>query len=142
MFLPLIIVFSLIFSRFGYFWFTSYFCSSFIERRAICWWIFLSSQYFPITLPLHEHLMDYKHLSYNTFVFWAIFGHLLSKCSQRVLHTEENSDLYYCYFYIFFCLQYSSVHWIWIDRRSSKNLLWPRWVSSTTFLLKSFLSLP
>ena len=130
--------FSFIFSRLGYFWFTSYFRSSFTERSAIRCWIFLSSQYFPITLPLHEHLMDIKYLSYNTFVFWAIFGHLLSKFSQRVLHTEENNDLYYCYFYLFLCLQYSSVPWIWIDRRSSKKLLWSRWISSTTFFLKAF----
>ena len=112
--------------RFGCFWFSGYCRSSFIERNAICFWIFLSSLFFPISLPLYEHCLDSKHFPYCAYVFRAVFGHLPSKCSNKVLHTEENDDLHFCYFHIFFRLQYSKIPWIWIGRYSGKNWIWPR----------------
>ena len=73
--------------RFGCFWFYSHCHGTFIERNAICCWIFLSSLFFPISLPLHEHCLDSKHFPYCAYVFWAVFGHLPSECSKNVLHT-------------------------------------------------------
>ena len=112
--------------RFGCFWFSGYYRSSFAERNTICCWIFLSSLFLPISLPLHEHCLDSKHLPYCAYVFWAVFGHLPSERSKKVLHTEENDDLHFCYFHMFLRLQYSKILWIWIGRYSGKNWIRPR----------------
>ena len=112
--------------RFGCFWLFGYCRSSFVERNTISCWIFLSSLFFPISLPLHEHCMDNKHFPYCINVFWAVFGYLLSECGKKNLHTWKNNDLHLCYFHLFFHLQYSKIQRIWIGRYFVKNWIWPR----------------